>query len=81
MIFRYSGSALKELADWKNSGQTKIKQKIRDIQTEIEKDPEATEGKYNPEALRYDYSGWYSREITQKTVLFTALTQTSNREE
>ena len=66
MIFRYSKSALKELADWKNSGQPKIIQRIKDIQKEIEKDPEAIEGKYSPEALRYDYSGWYSREITQK---------------
>ena len=66
MIFRYSKSAGKELADWKKAGQPKILEKIKDIQREIEKDPAATAGKYNPEQLKYDYSGWYSREITRK---------------
>ena len=66
MIFRYSKSALKDLANWKKSGQSKVLQKIKDIQSEIEKNPTAIKGKYSPEQLKYDYSGWYSREITRK---------------
>ena len=66
MIFRYSKSALKELTDWKKAGQSKILAKIKDIQREIERDPTATAGKYSPEQLKHDFSGWYSREITKK---------------
>lgn len=66
MDFRYSKSALKDLALWKKSGQIKQLAKIKDIQKEIEKDPFAIQGKYNPEALKHTLSGWYSREITTK---------------
>jgi len=66
MIFRYSKQALKDLSQWKKSGQPKILIKIKDIQNEIEKDPIATTGKYSPEKLKHDYSSWFSREITQK---------------
>ncbi|MCL1797846.1 MAG: Txe/YoeB family addiction module toxin [Eggerthellaceae bacterium] len=66
MIFRYSKPAVKDLSSWKKSGQMKVLAKIQDIQNEIEKDPFAIEGKHNPEQLKHDYSGWYSREITRK---------------
>jgi toxin YoeB len=66
MIFRYSKQAQRDLKAWKTSGQKKILEKIKDIQDEIEKDPLATVGKYSPEQLKYEFAGWYSREITKK---------------
>jgi toxin YoeB len=66
MIFRYSKQAQRDLAAWKKSGQKKILEKIEAIQKEIEKDPLTTAGKYSPEQLKYEFAGWYSREITKK---------------
>ncbi|MDR1088584.1 MAG: type II toxin-antitoxin system YoeB family toxin [Coriobacteriales bacterium] len=35
-------------------------------EAEIVKYPTAATGKFNPEALEYDLTGWFSREITRK---------------
>jgi toxin YoeB len=63
--FRYTSQALRDLKEWKKHGNAELL-RIKQIQEQIEKDPFATQGKYRPEALRYELSGCYSREVTTK---------------
>jgi toxin YoeB len=62
--FAYTSSALHDLKAWKKQHGGEAIETIRDIQAEIAKDPTATRGKYNPEKLKGNMSGWYSRRIT-----------------
>ncbi len=64
--FAYTTGALKDIKAWKKQHGTSALETIKNIQKEIIKDPTATTGLYNPEALRGNLTGWCSRRITQK---------------
>ena len=57
-------SALADLEYWKKSGNTGILKKIRDLLAAIEIAPYSGTGK--PEALKYSWSGWWSRRINKE---------------
>lgn len=57
-------SALDDLEYWKKSGNTNILKKIRALLASIELTPYSGAGK--PEALRYNWSGWWSRRINKE---------------
>ena len=65
ITFSYTANALKDLKEWKKQHSTETLDTIKDIQTEIAKDPTALEGRYSPEKLKHSLSGWYSRRITK----------------
>ncbi|MDR1422417.1 MAG: Txe/YoeB family addiction module toxin [Coriobacteriales bacterium] len=65
MKFAYTSSALRDLKDWKKQHDQEVIDIIKDIEREIAIDPTATGGKYKPEKLKHELSGWYSRRITQ----------------
>jgi toxin YoeB len=57
-------SALADLEYWKKSGNIGILKKIRDLLSAIEIAPYSGTGK--PEALKYSWSGWWSRRINKE---------------
>jgi len=63
--FRYTSQALKDLKDYKKAHNKTALVTIKDIQCEIAKNPFALTGKYNPERLKGNRSGWYSRRINR----------------
>jgi len=64
VTFSYTASALRDLKDWKKQHNADALDTIKDIQREIAKNPTSLEGRYNPEKLKNNLSGWYSRRIT-----------------
>ncbi len=56
--------ALQDLDYWKKSGNTIILKKIRQLLESIAESPYQGIGK--PEALKYEWSGWYSRRINEE---------------
>jgi len=65
VTFLYTAAALKDLKEWKKQHNFEVLNTIKAIQEEIAKDPASLEGKFTPEKLKYDFSGWYSRRITK----------------
>ncbi|MCL2827007.1 MAG: type II toxin-antitoxin system YoeB family toxin [Eggerthellaceae bacterium] len=64
ITFSYTANALRDLKDWNKQHNVEALNTIKDIQTEIAKDPASLEGRYSPEKLKRDFAGWYSRRIT-----------------
>jgi toxin YoeB len=64
----YKEKALKDIKLWKKSGNKKIQEKISRLIRDIQLHPENGLGK--PEALKYELTGLWSREIDKKTELF-----------
>jgi toxin YoeB len=62
--FVYTPSALRDLKTWKKQHNSSALETIGDIQREIAKNPTAITGRYNPEKLKGDMTGCYSRRIT-----------------
>lgn len=63
MKIEFSKRAAEELAYFEQH-KPKIAEKIGLLLTDIMRDPYRGLGK--PEALKYDYSGWWSRRITEE---------------
>jgi toxin YoeB len=57
----YKDKALKDIKFWKKSGQKNIRSKITRLIEDIQLHPETGLGK--PEALKYELTGLWSREI------------------
>jgi len=64
VTFSYTANALRDLKEWKKQHNAEVLDTIKDIQAEIAKDPTSLEGRYSPEKLKHNLSGWYSRRIT-----------------
>jgi toxin YoeB len=60
----FSPKALEELQYWQKSGNTKVVEKIKLLIEEIQKTPFVGIGK--PEALKHNYTGYWSRRITSE---------------
>ena len=60
----FSERAMEELVYWKKAGETTILKKIRQLLESIQLTP--FEGIGKPEALKHDFSGFWSRRITQE---------------
>ena len=60
----YKEKALKDIKLWKKSGNKKIQEKISRLIRDIQLHPENGLGK--PEALKYELTGLWSREIDKK---------------
>jgi toxin YoeB len=60
----FSPGALEDLQYWKKSGNVKVINKISTLLEEIQNYP--FEGTGKPEPLRHDWSGYWSRHITQE---------------
>jgi toxin YoeB len=58
----FSPKAIEELQYWKKSGNVKAVERIKLLLEEIQKNPYHGIGK--PEALKHDWSGYWSRRIT-----------------
>ena len=56
--------ALEDLDFWKMSGNTSVLKKIRTLIEVIQQTP--FEGIGKPEALKHNYSGWWSRRISKE---------------
>jgi toxin YoeB len=59
-----STEAKKDLKFWKKSGNKQIQKKIKELLIDIEEHPFTGIGQ--PEALRYNLSGFWSRRINQE---------------
>jgi toxin YoeB len=59
-----SPEALEDLQLWKQSGNTKIQNKITQLLESIQRTP--FEGIGKPEALKHNYSGYWSRRINKE---------------
>ena len=60
----YLPRAQADLAYWKKSGNKGIQQRISKLIQSISDTP--FEGIGKPEALKYDYAGWWSRRINEE---------------
>ena len=60
----YLSQALDDLSYWKKSGNKAIQQRISKLIQSIIEAP--FEGIGKPEALKHNYSGWWSRRINEK---------------
>ena len=60
----YLPRALDDLAYWKRSGNKIIQQRITKLINSISENPFQGIGK--PEALKYNYAGWWSRRINEE---------------
>lgn len=60
----FSKQANKDIDFHKKSGDKAILKKLRDLLTELTQDPHKGTG--NPEPLKYNLSGYWSRRITKK---------------
>jgi toxin YoeB len=60
----YLPRAQEDLIFWKKSGNKSIQQRISKLIQSIIETP--FEGIGKPEALKYDYSGWWSRRINEE---------------
>ena len=60
----YLPRAIADLEDWKKSGNKKIQLRISKLIQSISETP--FEGIGKPEALKYDYTGWWSRRINEE---------------
>jgi toxin YoeB len=56
--------ALEDLDFWKRSGNTSVLKKVRALVEVIQETP--FEGIGKPEALKHNYSGWWSRRISNE---------------
>ncbi len=56
--------ALEDLDFWKRSGNTSVLKKVRALIEVIQETP--FEGIGKPEALKHNYSGWWSRRISNE---------------
>jgi toxin YoeB len=56
--------ALEDLNAWKKSGNVNVLKKIRTLIEAIQQNP--FEGIGKPEALKHNYSGWWSRRINDE---------------
>lgn len=63
----YKDEALKDIAYWKKSGQKTVQLKITKLIEDIKRHPYSGLGK--PEALKYELTGLWSREIDKKNRL------------
>jgi toxin YoeB len=63
----YKEKALKDIKHWKKSGKLDIQQKISKLINDIQLHP--TKGLGKPEALKYELTGLWSREIDKKNRL------------
>lgn len=59
-----SSEAKKDLKFWKKSGNKQIQKKIEELMIDIQKHPFTGIGQ--PEALKYNLSGFWSRRINQE---------------
>lgn len=64
MEIGYSAKAMEDLTHWKKSGNKNIQKKISALIMSIEKTPFAGIG--SPEALKYNFSGLWSRRINRE---------------
>lgn len=69
----YTDEAKKDIIFWKNSGQTKIMNKISALITSIQTTP--FEGLGKPEPLKYQFAGLWSRRINQEHRLVYEVTE------
>ncbi len=60
----YLPRAQADLLYWKKSGNKSIQQRISKLVQSISETP--FEGIGKPEALKYDYTGWWSRRINEE---------------
>jgi toxin YoeB len=60
----FSSDALKDLDYWKKSGNKSVVEKIKKLLEEIQLTPFAGIGK--PEALKHNWTGYWSRRITSE---------------
>lgn len=60
----FSPESLADLQFWKQSGNVKIQKKIQKLLESIQETPYAGLGK--PEALKHNWSGYWSRRINQE---------------
>ena len=60
----FSPQALKELQYWKKSGNKIVMDKIKRLLEEIQQSP--FEGTGKPEALKHNWTGYWSRRITSE---------------
>ena len=64
MELEFKPKALRDIEDWKKSGQLQIQKKITELLRDIMAHP--YEGLGKPEALRYELSGKWSRRISKE---------------
>jgi toxin YoeB len=64
MEITFSSEALKDLEYWKKSGNKPVVEKIKRLIEEIQQTP--YEGIGKPEALKHNWSGYWSRRITSE---------------
>lgn len=64
MEIEFTKNALKDLKYWKKSGNTKVQNRITELLEDVCKHP--FEGIGNPEALKYQLAGYWSRRITKE---------------
>ncbi|MEP6585050.1 MAG: Txe/YoeB family addiction module toxin [Ginsengibacter sp.] len=60
----FSPQSLEDLQFWKQSGNIKIQNKIQELLESIKETP--YEGLGKPEALKHNWSGYWSRRINQE---------------
>jgi len=60
----FSSEALKDLDYWKKSGNKKVVEKIKSLLEEIQQTPFT--GTSKPEALKHNWTGYWSRRITSE---------------
>lgn len=60
----FSSEALKDLEYWKKSGNKTVVEKIKRLIEEIQQTP--YEGTGKPEALKHNWTGYWSRRITSE---------------
>ena len=60
----FSDTALKDLKFWKKSKNIQVQERISDLIESILENP--TTGIGNPEALRFEYAGYWSRRINKE---------------
>jgi toxin YoeB len=60
----FSPDALEQLEYWKKSGNKKVVEKIKQLIEEIQLTP--FEGTGKPEALKHNWTGYWSRRITRE---------------
>jgi len=60
----FSPQAIEELQYWKKSGNKIVKDKIKRLLEEIQQTP--FEGTGKPEALKHNWTGYWSRRITSE---------------
>ncbi|MGF7080838.1 Txe/YoeB family addiction module toxin [Mucilaginibacter sp. UYCu711] len=69
----FSPSALDQLQYWKKSGNKQVLEKIKKLLEEIQVSP--FEGTGKPEALRHNWTGYWSRRITSEHRLVYKVTE------